>query len=99
MQAFEFLGFKTDLRSSTLMKKAKEKIPNNILIKCTEHTITSIGNQPTVSDFGLKYRPRYTTKPTEKMLISPLIIGTPSVKTIITLAELTTTMIIGTAML
>ena len=32
------------------MKKAKEKMPINILIKWTEYTITSIGNQPTVSD-------------------------------------------------
>ena len=51
MQAFEYVGFKADLQSSTLMKKAKEKIPNNILIKWTEHTITSIGNQPTLSEF------------------------------------------------
>ena len=33
------------------MKKAKEKIPHNILIEWTEHIITSIGNQPTLSDF------------------------------------------------
>ena len=101
VQAFEYLGFKADLQSSTLMKKAKEKIPQNILIKWTEYKITSIGNQPTVMIFrsGLKYRPKYTTKSTEKMLISRLIIGTPLFKTIITLAELTTTMIIGTAML
>ena len=51
VQAFEYLGFKADLQSSTLMKKAKEKIPLNILIKWTEYTITSIGNKPTVSDF------------------------------------------------
>ena len=51
MQAFEYLNFKADLQSSTLMKKAKEKIPQNILIKWTEYTITSIGNDPTVSDF------------------------------------------------
>ena len=51
MQASENLGFKADLQSSTLMKKAEEKIPHNFLIKWTEYTITSIGNQPTVSDF------------------------------------------------
>ena len=51
VQAFEYLGFKADLQSSTLMKKAKEKIPHNILIKWTEYTITSNGNQPTVSVF------------------------------------------------
>ena len=51
VQAFEYLGFKADLQSSTLMQTAKEKIPHNILIKWTEYTITSIGNQPTVFDF------------------------------------------------
>ena len=51
VHAFEYLGFKADLQSSTLMKKAKEKIPHIILIKWTEYIITSIGNQPTVSDF------------------------------------------------
>ena len=51
VQVFEYLVFKADLQSSTLMKKAKEKIPHNILIKRTEYTITSIGNQPTISDF------------------------------------------------
>ena len=33
------------------MKKAKEKIPHNIMMKWTEYTKISIGNQPTVSDF------------------------------------------------
>ena len=51
VKAFEYLGFQADLQSSTLMKKAKDKIPHNILIKWTEYTITSIGNQPAVSDF------------------------------------------------
>ena len=51
VQSFEYLGFKADLQSSTLMKKAKEKISHNILIKLTEYTITSIGNQQIVSDF------------------------------------------------
>ena len=51
VQAFDYLGFKADFQSSTLMKKAKEIIPHIILIKWTEHTITSIGNQPTLSEF------------------------------------------------
>ena len=51
VQAFDYLGFKADLRSSTLMKKAEENIPHKNLIKWTEHTITSIANQPTLSDF------------------------------------------------
>ena len=51
VQAFEYSGFKADLQSSTLIKKAKEKIPRNFLIKWTEYTIRTIGNKPTVSDF------------------------------------------------
>ena len=51
VQAFEYLGFKADLQNSTLMKRPKKKIPHNNLIKWKEYTITSIGNQPTVSDF------------------------------------------------
>ena len=51
VQVSEYLGFKADLQSSTLMKKAKEKFPPKVLIKWTEHTITSIGNQPTLSEF------------------------------------------------
>ena len=51
VQAFDYLGFKADLHSSTLMKKAKEKIPHKILIKWTEHTITSIVYHPTLSEF------------------------------------------------
>ena len=95
VQALEYLGFKADLQSSTLMKKAKEKIPHNILIKWTEYTITSIGNQPTLSDFqsGLKYRPK-CRKSTGKMFINHLIIRTLSDTTKITLAELTGTIMI-----
>ena len=51
VQAFDYLGFKADLQSSTLIKKAKEKIPHNILINWREHTITSIGNPPTLFEF------------------------------------------------
>ena len=54
---------------------------------------------PLIFRSGLKYRPKYTTKSTEKMFISRLKIGTLSVTTVIALAESTTTMIIGTAML
>ena len=32
-QAFDYLGFKADLQSTILMKKAKEKIPNYIFDK------------------------------------------------------------------
>ena len=51
VQVLDYLGFKADLQSSILMKQAKEKTPHNVLIKWTEHTITSIGNQPTLSEF------------------------------------------------
>ena len=51
VKVFDYLGFKAELQSSTLMKKAKEKIPHNISIKWTEHTITSIVNQLILSEF------------------------------------------------
>ena len=51
LQAVEYAGFKADLQSSTFMKKAKEESRHNVLIKRTEYTILSIGNQPTVSVF------------------------------------------------
>ena len=51
VQAFDYLGFKADSQSSTLMKKAKEKVPHNILINWTEDKITSIGNQTKLSEF------------------------------------------------
>ena len=97
MHAFDYIGFKADLQSSKLMEMANEIFPLNILIKWTEYTTTSVGNQPTLSDFqiGLKYRPKYTTKSTVKLIICRLIVGTISDKTVTTLAELTTTLIKG----
>ena len=41
VQTFEYLGFQADVQSSTLLKKAKEKVPYNILLKWTEHRLTT----------------------------------------------------------
>ena len=51
VQAFEYLGYTADLQSSTLMKKAKEKVPHNILLKWTEYTVTSIEPPATLVEF------------------------------------------------
>ena len=51
VQAFQYLGYTADLQSSTLMKKAKEKVPHNILLKWTEHTVTSIQTTATLVEF------------------------------------------------
>ena len=46
--AFLYFGYTADLQSSTLMKKAKEKVPHDILLKWTEHTVTSIETPTTL---------------------------------------------------
>ena len=51
VQAFQYLGYPADLQSSTVMKKAKEKVPHNILLKWTEHTVTSIETTTTLVEF------------------------------------------------
>ena len=51
VQAFQYLGYTADLQSSTLMKKAKEKVPHYILLKWTEHTVTSIETTATLVEF------------------------------------------------
>ena len=51
VQAFQYLGYTADLQSSTLMKKAKEKVPHNILLKWTEYTVTSVETPATVVEF------------------------------------------------
>ena len=40
VQVFQNLGFQADLQSSTLLRKAKEKIPHNLLLNWTEYTLT-----------------------------------------------------------
>ena len=51
VQAFQYLGYTADLQSSTLMKKAIEKVPHNILLKWTEYTVTSIETPATLVEF------------------------------------------------
>ena len=51
VQALQYLGYTADLQSSTLMKKAKEKVPHNILLKWTEHTVASIETPATSVEF------------------------------------------------
>ena len=51
MQAFQYLGYTADLQSSTHTKKSKEKNTHNILLKWTEHTVTSIGTPTTLVEF------------------------------------------------
>ena len=48
MQVFQYVGYTADLQSSTFMKKAKEKVPHNILLKWTEYTVTSIETPATL---------------------------------------------------
>ena len=51
VQTFQYLGYTADLQSSTFMKKAKEKVPHNILLKLTEYTVTSIETPATLVEF------------------------------------------------
>ena len=48
---FQYLGYTADLQSSTLTKKAKEKVPHNILLKWTEYTVTSVKTPATLVEF------------------------------------------------
>ena len=51
VQAFQNLGFQADLQSSTLLRKAKEKIPHNLLLKWTEYTLTDNVTTTTLVEF------------------------------------------------
>ena len=51
VQAFQNLGFQADLQSSTLLRKAKEKIPHNLLLKWTEYTLTENVTTTTLVEF------------------------------------------------
>ena len=51
VQTFEYLGFQADLQSSTLLKKAKEKVPYNILLKLTEHRLTITAEPASLRSF------------------------------------------------
>ena len=51
VQAFQNLGFQADLQSSTLLRKAKEKILHNLLLKWTEYTLTENVTTTTLVEF------------------------------------------------
>ena len=51
VQTFEYLGFQADLQSSTLLKKAKEKVSYNILLKWTEHRLTATTEPASLRSF------------------------------------------------
>ena len=51
VQTFEYLGFQADLQSSTLLKKANEKVPYNILLKWTEHRLTTKAEPASLRSF------------------------------------------------
>ena len=51
VQTIEYLGFQADLQSSTLLKKAKEKVPYNILLKWTEHRLTTTAKPASLRSF------------------------------------------------
>ena len=51
VQAFQYLGFKADLQSTTLIKKTKAKTPHHLVLKCTEHCLTELSSDPVLVDF------------------------------------------------
>ena len=51
VQAFQYLRYTADPQSSTLLKKAKENVPYNFLLKWTEHIVTSIETPATFVEF------------------------------------------------
>ena len=51
VQAFQYLGCTADLQSTTLIKKAKEKTPHQLVLKWTEHCLTERSSDPTLVDF------------------------------------------------
>ena len=50
-QAFQYLGFIADLQSTTLLKKAKEKVPHKLILKWTENCLTEFSSDPSLADF------------------------------------------------
>ena len=51
VQAFQNLDFQANLQSSTLLRKAKEKVPHNMLLKWTEYTLTENVTTTTLVEF------------------------------------------------
>ena len=50
VQAFQYLGFREDLQSTTLIKKAKEKRPHHLALKRTELCLTELSSDPILVD-------------------------------------------------
>ena len=50
-RAFQYLGFIADLQSTTLLKKAKEKVPQNFILKWTAHCLTEFRSDPSLAEF------------------------------------------------
>ena len=50
-QTLKYLGFQADLQSSTLLKKAKEKVPYKILLNWTEHSLTTTAEPASLRSF------------------------------------------------
>ena len=51
VHAFQYLDFIADLQSTTLMKKATEKVPHNLILKWTEHCLTEFHSDPSLAEF------------------------------------------------
>ena len=51
VQALQYIGFIADLQSTTLLKKAKEKVPHNLILKWTEHCLTEFRSDPSLEEF------------------------------------------------
>ena len=51
VQTFVYLGFQADLQSSTLLKKAKEKVPYNTLLKWTEYRLKTAAEPASLRSF------------------------------------------------
>ena len=50
VQAFQYLIFIADLQSTMLLKKAKEKVPHNFILKWTEHCLTEFRSDPSIAE-------------------------------------------------
>ena len=51
VQAFQNLGFIADLQSTTLLKKAKGKVPHKLILNWTEHCLTEFNSDPSLAEF------------------------------------------------
>ena len=51
VQAFQYLGFIADLQSTKFLKKAKEKVPHNLILKWTKHCLTEFLSDQSLAEF------------------------------------------------